>query len=237
VTFPHRRVWECSSGRRLLLAAAVVEVLMAVTLTTAGALLFVGVVILGIAVAASVAMMLLWRRWRSFRRLASVHVRGLVIEMSAVAWQWLWSRPRLDRRWRSLHRLRRELATSTAGAEHALSVARQTGTPLGDLESLCRRLRHGATAVDRSLRIAQRGTGPVIDSGAACHQAEDLVLAARHIQRATLALVSQDSDSATAGILRDVEQEVAAKRAGATLVRWPIDLPEPPEHVSAGAPR
>lgn len=172
----------------------------------------IAVVVLG--AAAIVAAVWLRRRWGKLRGLVAGHVRGLVIDAGTAGWRWLWSRPLPDRRWRSIHRTRRQTSRALASAGHAVGVARSAGVPLGDLESLCRRLRQVASDVDSSLRIAQRATGPLIDAEAIARQADDVVASAGRIQYAAAMALTGTSGAATIELADDVHREVAAMASG-----------------------
>jgi len=137
------------------------------------------------AVAVGVAM---WarRRWHRKKAALALHVQGIAVAASVAGLRWLWTRPLPSRDWRRLQRSRRRLLKSVDAAVHAVDQARSAGAPLGDLESLCRRLAQAADPVERSLRIAQHSAAP---SGAArdsLRQAHELTVAADRIHQAAL---------------------------------------------------
>lgn len=161
---------------------------VAVILAVVGIVLFV---------IGSVAMAgALWARrlWRRKKAAFAVQLSGLALGAGAAGMRWLWTRPIPDRRWRSLHRARRELIKSSYGAELAVREARAAAAPLGDLESLSRRLSSAAVDVDRSLRIAQKPPAPTGDISELIRQSHELATAGLRIQRAAaLALASTHS--------------------------------------------
>lgn len=179
-------------------------------LVTAGvfAALFGAVVIL--------AVLWLRARWSRLQRLLARRLQNLALDAAAAGWRWFWARPRHDYRWRSLHRVRRDLAQSLAGAEQAVAIARSSGAPLGELASLCRRLRSSAGAVDSSLRIAQRGPATLEEGQTAGRQATELAAAARRIQSAAAMAVAGSSDLVTGMLLDDVDRETTALTSAAS---------------------
>ncbi|MGH9120766.1 MAG: hypothetical protein ACRDYC_02300 [Acidimicrobiales bacterium] len=168
-----------------------------------------GVAVVVCAVSALLAVWWLRRRWARVRLLLSRRLRRLLTSAGGAGWRWVLSRPLPDRRWRSLQATRRRLLVAVSGSEHALGLARSAGAPLGDLESLSRRLRTSAIAVDTSLRIAQRGTGRP-DELTASEHAADLIRAARHIQEAAAAAVVGSMGPATEELVEDATRELAA---------------------------
>jgi hypothetical protein len=127
---------------------------------------------------------------------------------------WWWSRPVPNRHWVAAARARRRLRRAVTGAEHAVAQARKSGAPIGDLDSLCRRLRQAATDTDRSLAIAGRATPPGAHADRASAQATELVAAAALIQNAAASSAASMSRPAVASLTQDVRQEVTALSAG-----------------------
>ncbi len=145
----------------------------------------VAVVVLAAIAAGAVLVGALWlrRRWRTKRAALALQLNGIALAAAASGARWLWTRPMPDRRWRTLHRARRELLRAATGAEHAVREARDAEASIGDLDGLTRRLRHSALDVDRSLRIAQHsGSSEPVDE--LLRHATELSRAARGIQRA-----------------------------------------------------
>lgn len=172
----------------------------------------VAVVVLGAATVA--AALWLRRRWRRIKAHVSGHSRGLAFGTGSGGWQWLWSRPLPNRQWVSIHQTRRRLARARAAAEHSVALARSSGAPLGDLESLCRRLRPATLDVDRSLRVAQRATGSLIDTGVIMRQADDLTTSACYIQNAAAMAMTGASAPTTSDLVYDIHREVGAIAGG-----------------------
>jgi hypothetical protein len=154
------------------------------------------------------------RRWGKLRRLLIGPARSLADDAGSAWWRWLWSQPLPDRRWLSMHRARRRLWRALAGAEHGVAMARSSGAPLGDLVSLCRRLRQAVCDIDRSLRLAQRSTGILIDIDAIVRQAGDLTYSACLIQQAAALSLASISEPTTIDLVGDVHQELAAMTGG-----------------------
>jgi hypothetical protein len=150
---------------------------VAVVLVAAGVLMALAVA------AAAVGFLWLRRTWRRKRMALAVQMNGLVLGAAASGARWLWTRPVPDHRWRTLQRARRGLLKATMGAEQAVRDARASNAPLGDLESLTRRLRQASLDVDRSLRIAQQSDAKEPSSELLEHAAE-LTKAGNGIQRA-----------------------------------------------------
>jgi len=157
----------------------------------------------------------LWvrRRWRRLRFVVARRSRTLAVGGAASDRPWLLSCPLPDRRWRSVTRTRRHLWRSVAGAEQAVAAARSADAPLGDLESLVRRLHRAAAAADTSLRIARRDSGPMPASDIAFAQVEELRAAAGHIQHAAVAAHTWITRPATASLVVDAEREAAVVTA------------------------
>jgi hypothetical protein len=107
------------------------------------------------------------------------------------------------------------------GAEHAVRAARSAGASVGDLESLCRRLRRAATDVDRSVSIAQCDSGPTPD-GVAATQLTELVTAAGRIRHAAATSLDHLSRPATSHLVDDVRREEAAMAAGVAATGDPF---------------
>ena len=186
----------------------------------AGELLAAGL-LAGAVFAALVAVGGLWLRRRVRRRLQALgpvlagRARGAAAAVGGGAGsRWLWSLPVPDRRWREGGRGRRELWRAVGAAEHAVAAARRGGSPTGDLDGLCRRLRRAAGSAGRFLAIGQR---PVVAGAglvpAAC-EVSDLMLAAGQIQAAASAALASVSRPAARELAEDVHVEVAALAAG-----------------------
>jgi len=183
------------------------------------AALLAGVVLVAVMAAGAV-----WLRRRLQRRLAGLgrvlagRARGAAAMAGSSAGgagpRWLWSLPVPDRRWREGSRARRELRRAIGAAEHAVAAARRGGAPTGDLDALCRRLRHAAGSADRRLAIGQR---PVV-AGAGLDpdvsEVSGLVSAAGQIQAAASAALASVSRPAARQLADDVRIEVAALAAG-----------------------
>lgn len=126
-------------------------------------------------------------------------------------WRWLLARPRPDRQWRTRQGQRRELLAAVAGAQRAVLAARQAGAPIGDLESLSRRLRATSQVLDASLALDQRASR---GQAAAHEQVTEVMQAARDIQAAASLCLAAAHRPATADLLADAERELAALAAG-----------------------
>ncbi|HEV3213557.1 MAG TPA: hypothetical protein VGZ03_09205 [Acidimicrobiales bacterium] len=166
--------------------------------------------ILAAVVAGALVFCALWLRriWRRKRVELTLRLNELALAAVASGARWLWTRSLPDRRWRTLQRARRDLARSSARAEHAVRQVRDANASLGDLESLTRRLRHAALDVDRSLRIAQRSAGNELVDELLRH-AHELTRAANGIQRAaaaSLAGLHRESTDELVGHVRLEEQ-------------------------------
>jgi hypothetical protein len=177
-----------------------VVVVLSVALTLGVMVLFVGA-------------MWLRRWWRRQRAGLALTLNGLVLGAAASSVRWLWTRPVPDRRWRTLHRARRDLLRASAGAESAVLEARATGAPLGDLESLTRRLRQSATDVDRSLRIAQQSSSSE-HVGELLRHADELTKAARAIQRTAATSLAELHRLTTEELVGHVQLEERAFHRG-----------------------
>lgn len=185
--------------------------------TVLGDLLVTALLVFMVVMTTVAILMSVWlcRRVHRFWNLLTRHVRGQGFDAPFTAGlRWLRSTPIPDRRWRSIHGTRRRMSRALIGAEHAIELARSGDAPLGDLGSLCRRLHETAANVDRSLRIAQRSTGSVIDDRTVLRQADSLTESARLIQFAAAKAVGAPNDRATDELADDLHREAAALASG-----------------------
>ena len=154
------------------------------------------------------------RRLQGARRAMAGRARQAATGGARTGWQWLWSRPVPDRHWVAAARDRRRLWRAVAAAEHAVTQARKSGAPTGDLDSLCRRLRQAAADADRSVALAGRATATSTRSDHASCQAAELVAAAGLIQDAAASATAFVTRPAVASLTQDVRQEATALSAG-----------------------
>ena len=185
--------------------------------TVLGELLATAALVFMVVMATGALLICVWL-WRRLHRLWSrltPHLRGQGFDAPTTAGlRWLRSTPLPDRRWRSINGARRRMARALIGAEHAIDLARSGGAPLGDLESLCRRLHQTAANVDRSLRIAQRSTGSSIDDHTVLRQADSLAESARLIQFAAAKAVAAPNEKAADELADDLHREAVALASG-----------------------
>jgi hypothetical protein len=127
---------------------------------------------------------------------------------------WWWSRPVPSRHWVAAAVARRRLRRAVAGAEYAVTQARKSGAPTGDLDGLCRRLRQAAADTDRSLALAGRATPPRARADHASAQAAELEKAAGLIQDAAAASATSMARPAVSSLADDVRREVTSLSAG-----------------------
>lgn len=186
----------------------------AIELNVGGALLVAAVAIPLCVAGALVAIWLLRRSWGRLGVWLGRHLRHALLHAAGAGWRWALSRHLPDRQWRSLHVMRRNLLVAVSGSEHAVAVAKAAGAPIGDLESLGRRLREAANAVDASLRIAQRGSAPMTDLATASGQAADLSRTAAQIQGAAALALTAVARPVATELREDTEREVIAIAAG-----------------------
>ena len=185
-----------------------------------GGELLAAVVVAGVICAAALAVGVWWLKRRIRRRLERISRAAADRAVSAAAgaggagWRWLWSRPLPDRRWIAAARARRRLWRAVGAAEHAVARARAAGAPTGDLDGLCRRLRHAAADADRSLAIAGRATAPAGQRVPAPADVTDLLIAAGLIQDAVGSAMASVSQPAARGLADDVRREAEALSAG-----------------------
>ena len=174
------------------------------------------VVVVFVIVAAAIVVGVLWvrRRIRRVRRRIST---GVVQWAQHASTEVFGDRPVPDRHWMAVYRSRRRLARARAGAGRAVESARSGGAPLGDLESLLRRLNASAEELDASLAIAQRSSRSELDYTAVVDQADALVESARQIEKAAGVSLAATSAPAVTRIARDVHHEAEAVRAGAKV--------------------
>jgi hypothetical protein len=143
--------------------------------------------------------------------------------------RWLWSLPVPDRRWREGGRARRELWRAVGAAEHAVTAARRSGAPTGDLAALCRRLRQAAESADRRLAIGQRPAVPGAGPEPAIGEVSGLVSAAGQIQAAASAALASVSAPAAHQLAADVRIEAEALAAGLASAAGTKGPPRPAE--------
>lgn len=177
-------------------------------------LLLVGTAsVVALTIGVIVAAVWLRRRWRRLRRMVALQIPDIAREANLVAWRWIWTRPLPDSRWRRSHQARRRLNRAVTGAERAVAVAGSAGAPLGDLESLCHRMRRVATSVDAQLWMSQGTTGPSSDPAATLRQSEAIVAAAGRIQETAVAAM-RGTALELSDLVDDVHREVAAVAVG-----------------------
>ncbi len=134
--------------------------------------------------------------------------------------RWLWSRRLPDRRWIAAARARQELWRAVSAADHAVTAARQAGAPIGELDTLCRRLRHAAADADRALSVARRAPAAACEQGPVPSQVGDLVKTAGLIHDAAVSAVASVYQPAAVSLADDARREAVALSAGiATAAR------------------
>jgi hypothetical protein len=185
-----------------------------------GGELLAAVVVAGVICAAALAVGMRWLKRRARRRLERIgravagRAAGAAAAAGSAGWLWLWSRPLPDHRWIAAVTARRRLWRAVGAAEHAVAQARKAGAPTGDLDGLCRRLRHAAADADRSLAMAGRATAPAGQRGPAPSEVTDLLAAAGMIQDIAAYVVASVSQPAARGLGGDVRREAEALSAG-----------------------
>lgn len=110
---------------------------------------------------------------------------------------------------------RRRLWRAVRAAEEAVAHATAIGAPVGDLPSLCRRLRSAAVGVDRAVCAAGASGGvrrPLPPDVA--RELEDVVAAARGIHGNAVAAITETTRPSTSALVMDVHNETQALAAG-----------------------
>lgn len=150
---------------------------------------------------AFVAAILVRRRIRRIQE----NVRQLLVEPTCrLAESWL--NPRATP---ALHS-RIKLARTVSAAEHAVKMAIAADAPVGDLPSLCRRLRLEASRMDYALRIGHRLSRSSAELRITIQQASELSDAAVRIQETALSSVSGAASISSTRLLEDVRIESLA---------------------------
>jgi hypothetical protein len=181
--------------------------------------LLAAVLVAGVLGVAAVAAGVWWLRRRVRRRIERIGRTAagraaVAAEAAAAGRRWLWSRPVPDCGWMAAMRERRRLWRAVGAAEHAVTAARRSGAPTGDLEASCRRLRSAAADADRVLAVSGRVAAPGGRSGRGSAQAAELVEAAGLIRDAAASAGAAMARPAAARLAEDVRREVAALSAG-----------------------
>lgn len=110
---------------------------------------------------------------------------------------------------------RRRLWRAVRAAEQAVAHATAIGAPVGDLPSLCRRLRSAALGVDRAVCAAGAAGGvrrPLPPDVA--RELDDVVAAAHGIHGNAVSAITQATRSSTSALVTDVRNETQALEAG-----------------------
>lgn len=173
------------------------------------------VVALGV-VAAVGTVVWVRRRWR--RLVSDLRGRAALATAGAgrAGWRWLLAHPVPDRRSWSAVRARRQVLVAVAAAERAVDHAGAAGAPVGELRSLCRRLRTSADALDAVLATGgRRGDTAETGNGDALSQAGELVAVAQRIRTSAALLVSSGAYRLDPTLGADADRELAAVVAGA----------------------
>lgn len=131
--------------------------------------------------------------------------------------RWLWSRRLPDRRWIAAARARHELWRAVSAADHAVTAAQQAGAPIGELDTLCRQLRHAAADADRALSVARRAPVAAGELDPVSSQARDLVKTAGLIHDAAASALASVYQPAAARLADDARREAVALAAGITI--------------------
>ena len=113
--------------------------------------------------------------------------------------------------WWTAQNRRHRLWRAVSSAEHAVTLARRSDAPVGDLPSLTTQLRSAAVGVDAVLRATAVGGSLRPDDRAAYDQ---VVAAASDIHQAALSSLRTTSRADTEPLLSAVQIEVAALAAG-----------------------
>lgn len=167
-----------------------------------------GVVVVGAAVAAGIALL----AWRSVRRRWSVLRRHPLILMAGavVGLRDGWGPPPTPaevRGW-TAPRARRRMGEAVARAEEAVEVAVGAGAAVAGLPGVGRRLRSVAKDLDRVLRVEARPSLPVRD------QVHQVMVAADSVRAAAVAAAGQAGSLRVQALARDAAEEVACVVAG-----------------------
>jgi hypothetical protein len=117
--------------------------------------------------------------------------------------------------------VRKEMWRSVDLAEAAVRTADDLGGATASLPSLCRRLRHGATALDRVLRVERDRT----PSPELATQVFDVLRAASDVRNAALASAGDATGRHVGELARDADQELRCLDAGLASAR--AALPDP----------
>jgi hypothetical protein len=131
--------------------------------------------------------------------------------------RWLWSRRLPDRRWIAAARARQELWRAVSAAGHAVTAARQAGAPIGELDTLCRRLRHAAADADRALAVARRAPAAAGELDPVSSQIGDLVKTAGLIHDAAASAVASVYQPTATSLAGDARREAVALSAGIAI--------------------
>lgn len=110
--------------------------------------------------------------------------------------------------------LRLQLWQSVDAATRAVQAAERAGGPLGDLPSLCRRLRAASEDLDRLLALAGGPDPLVAPLGGLDRQVADVRDAAASIRRAALASAGDAAALRIAPLADDARREVACVTEG-----------------------
>src|SRR5260370_3212602 len=171
-----------------------------------GGELLAAVVVAGVICAAALAVGMRWLKRRARRGLERIgragggRAAGAAAAAGSAGWRGVWSRRLPDHRWIAAVTARRRLWRAVGAAEHAAAQARKAGAPTGDLDGLCRRLRHAAADRDRSLAMAGRATAPAGQRGPAPSEVPNLLAAARGIHGIAAPVAASGAAPAAQGL-------------------------------------
>ncbi len=163
--------------------------------------------------AAVVTWLRVRRRWRALRSSTSARIGvallGVVRSGSGGGRPWRRDSPAV---------LRLQLWQSVDAAARALQEAERAGGTVGDLPSLCRRLRAASEDLDRLL-VAAGGSGPPAGppadpGGSLARQVAEMQDAATSIRRAALASATDAAALRAGPLAEDARREVASVTAG-----------------------
>jgi hypothetical protein len=178
-------------------------------------------VTLAIVVGASYALWrLVRRRWRILAaRAAATGLAGISDRVRTSGWvSSLRAGGPVDRSFVPAVVASRGMWRSVRDAESAVASADEAGAPVGDLPSLCRRLRAAASDIDRMLRARPEGT-PVATPEPVGRHLADVAAAARNVHDVALRAMAEAFAGTGSSLVADADREAHALAAGLDRAR------------------
>lgn len=176
-------------------------------------LLLLGVVtmmlLLAVATTTALAVRAVRRRYRRLRSRVGMRGIGTTARPDLPAVRAVAAATVGSTAWWASQRDRQRMWRAVSAAQNAVSVAQQSGAPVGDLPALCRQLSTAAGGIDAVLRASAGDRSWRRDAGA-----EQVERAALDVQRAAVESLTMVAAADTAPVLSAVRLEVAALAAG-----------------------